>query len=282
MGFEINAAIDSLAKGIRDFSNYSAKAAANAVGVSAAAQAAQGSFNQASANLANSIGSDRIAQQYGYNAAQAQLANNFAMNSWAQTADWNEMMWQKAAEWNEMMMQKQMDFNAAEAQKNRDWQQKMMETSYQRAVADMEKAGLNPILAATGGGISTGSGAGTAASIGGASMGNTSMSPLSGHSASGGLLQGNQASESNYSGQMQYMGGMLGLLSAAMSGLSTAAQAASQNGVIGDIVNTFVDYMKEDSGSKTHTSKTGNTHGGSKGNYKTGPYANYYDNRIDQ
>ena len=50
-------------------------------------------------------------------------------------------------------------FNAAEAQKNRDWQEKMSNTSYQRAVGDMKKAGINPILAAQNGGANTGSGA---------------------------------------------------------------------------------------------------------------------------
>ncbi len=50
-------------------------------------------------------------------------------------------------------------FNAAEAQKNRDWQEKMSNTSYQRAVTDMKKAGINPILAAQNGGANTGSGA---------------------------------------------------------------------------------------------------------------------------
>lgn len=51
------------------------------------------------------------------------------------------------------------EFNANEAQKNRDWQTEMSNSAHQRQVADLIKAGLNPVLSAGGQGAVTGSGA---------------------------------------------------------------------------------------------------------------------------
>ena len=53
------------------------------------------------------------------------------------------------------------EFTAQEAQKQRDWETEMSNTAFQRQVADMQKAGVNPALAMTGGasGASTPSGA---------------------------------------------------------------------------------------------------------------------------
>ena len=151
-----------------------------------------------------SIAADRIAAQYGYNSASVAAANQFSMD-----------MWQRSA-----------DFNAEQAEIQRQWQERMDNTKYQRAIKDMEAAGLNPVLAVTGGGISTGSGSGSAASI----------SPIQGQSASGGLLQGVSASEGNYTGQMEYMGGLLGLLAAGINGMSSAFKSF---GTLGDFGAEF-------------------------------------------
>jgi hypothetical protein len=55
-------------------------------------------------------------------------------------------------------------FNAAQNALNRQWQENMSNTAYQRSRADMEKAGINPILAAGGPGASSPSGSAASSS----------------------------------------------------------------------------------------------------------------------
>lgn len=218
MAINLNELGRALGEGLSQVGTYSAQAAAQANSISAGSQAAQGAFNQASANAANAQNVESMMNQYQFNSAQASMANQFTSGMWQRAADWNEEMWERQAA-----------FNAREAQKQRDWQESMANTQYQRAIGDMQKAGLNPILAVTNGGVGTSVPGGAAASVGG-----SSMASAQGAMASGGLLGANSASEGNYQGQMEYMAGTLGLISALVSGLSTATSAAGDLGDFGE------------------------------------------------
>lgn len=80
-----------------------------------------------------------------------------------------------------------MAFNSQQAQINRDWQEHMSSTAYQRGMADMKAAGLNPILAANLGGASTPGG-----SAGSVTLGNPGAAMQQGMSGAGQAI-GNSA-----------------------------------------------------------------------------------------
>lgn len=220
----LGAGLKGVATGLNNFATYSAKSAAKANAVSAGAQAAAAKFNQSSSDNANNINTATLAGQFLNNSAGASMANEYTSGSWAQ-----------AAAWNEEMFERQMEFNAEQARLQREWAERMDNTKYQRAMADMKAGGLNPILAY--GGINS-SASGSAASVSAPEMGFAH-----GAQPTQGVLGANDASISGYNGQMEYMGGLLGLLSAGISGISSAMQAFSQAGV--DKNSDFLQFIKE-------------------------------------
>lgn len=72
------------------------------------------------------------------------------------------------------MAQYNQEYNSAQSALQRDWTETMANTAYQRQVADMRKAGINPMLAATKGGGAPSGGGSSASSSGSGGTGGTS------------------------------------------------------------------------------------------------------------
>lgn len=88
----------------------------------------------------------------------AKGANDLAKENASAAGAFNAAQAQKQMEYQTQSAREAMEFSKREAQKNRDFQERMANTAYQRAVADLKKAGLNPILAYQNGAAATPSG----------------------------------------------------------------------------------------------------------------------------
>lgn len=153
-----------------------------------------------------------------------------------------------------------MNYNSAEALANRQFQERMSSTSYQRAVEDMKKAGLNPILAFANGGASTPGGAG--ATITGASMGMPSSSALGVSTMSGNV-------PTSYYSKSQSQSQWYQLAEAVGSQMSTSYSSPKQ--LTEDLLKTYKQMQKTEKtvpdAPKTHISKKGKEHGGGGSGY---------------
>lgn len=90
-------------------------------------------------STAGSYGSSSL----GYNSAQS-IKSSSTYSDLKAITDYNNAL-------NIAMMREQNAFNKAEAQLQRDWETQMSNTAHQREVADLQAAGLNPVLSANAG-----------------------------------------------------------------------------------------------------------------------------------
>lgn len=106
------------------------------------------------------------------------------------------------------MMQEANAFNAEQARLNREFQERMSNTAYQRAVKDLNKAGINPILAYTSG-ASTPTGSYASSAMGNAYTDTYNESHNSGESQNWGSSWEHSETTSDIANQISAISGLI-------------------------------------------------------------------------
>lgn len=158
-----------------------------------------------------------------FNASEATKGFDRSMQAMWQAQDYNAQQADISRQFSAGQQTKAQDFSHNEAQINRDYQTQMSNSAYQRGMADMRAAGLNPILAYRQGGAGTPGGAQGSAGI------------ASGPTASVGNVASPAASAGGVSSPTASVGaghGPVGILNGVMQ---SAMEAAKFQPVLGQL-----------------------------------------------
>lgn len=211
---------------------------------------------------------------YQYQNAEGQRQSQFNQRSMLEQMGYNTLGAIAQGIYNHIENTAAMNFNSTEAMKNREWQEYMSNTAYQRAVEDMKKAGLNPILAFQNGGASTPGG--SAGTISGASIGAPSASAL-GVSRASGFVPNSYSSES-WSKSDWYNAAQSWNQMLSSTGMSPYGLMKTLDGINNGVDNVMNNNVPNNtSGKNEHRGVTAQNFGGTKKNAitmqdKTGSY----------